>query len=162
MQMQAQSALDILGLPAFRLEVLDVVDPVPVGGTTTYKIDVTNQGSLPGDKVEIVATVPAQMRVRSARGPSTARVEGQRVMFPPVDGLQSRQTFSYSVEVEAIEPGDARFHVELRAATLQDPVIKEESTIVFAAVPGAGEAPNAPPKPPSPPPPSAAEPPAAG
>jgi uncharacterized repeat protein (TIGR01451 family) len=162
MQMQAHSALDILGLPAFRLEVLDVVDPVPVGGTTTYKIDVTNQGSLPGDKVEIVATVPPQMRVTNARGPSTPQIEGPHVIFPPVDGLQSRQTFSYSVEVQAVEPGDARLHVELRAATLQDPVIKEESTIVFAAIPGAGEAPNAPSKPPSPPPPSAAVPPPSG
>jgi uncharacterized repeat protein (TIGR01451 family) len=161
-QMQAQSALDILGLPAFRLEVLDEIDPVPVGGTTTYKIDVTNQGSLPGDKVEIAATVPTQMRVTNAHGPTTPRIEGQRVIFPPVDGLQSKQTFSYSVEVQAVEPGDARFHVELRSATLQEPVIKEESTIVFAAVPGAGEAPNAAPKPPSPPAPSASEPPPAG
>ena len=83
MQTKAQSALNILGLPAFRLEVLDEVDPVPVGGRTTYKIDVTNQGSLPGDRVEIVATVPAEMKVVNANGPAKARIEGPHVFFLP-------------------------------------------------------------------------------
>ena len=152
MQTKAQSALEILGLPAFRLEVLDEVDPVPVGGRTTYKIDVTNQGSLPGDRVEIVATVPVEMKVVSANGPATARIEGQHVFFPPVDGLQPKRTFSYSVEAEAVRPGDARFHVELRSASLQDPVIKEESTIIYAAAPGTDAAPSPEAKPPAGPP----------
>ena len=83
MRTKAQSELKILGLPAFRLEVLDEVDPVPVGGRTTYKIDVTNQGSLPGDRVEIVAAVPAEMKVVNANGPAKARIEGQQFFFRP-------------------------------------------------------------------------------
>jgi uncharacterized repeat protein (TIGR01451 family) len=139
LQVQDEAAVEIRGLPAFRLEVVDVDDPIEVGGKTAYKIDVTNQGSLPGNQVEIRALVPRQMKVINANGPSQPRVEGQQVLFPPVDSLQPGQTLNYSVEVQALEPGDVRFRVELRSATLSSPVIEEESTTVVA--PAAGTAP---------------------
>jgi uncharacterized repeat protein (TIGR01451 family) len=141
LQVQAEAALEIRGLPAFRLEVVDVDDPIEVGARTMYKIDVTNQGSLPGNQVEILAIVPPQMRVVNANGPSRPRIDGQRVTFPPVDALAPKQTLSYSVEVEALAPGDVRFRVELRTATLRDPVIEEESTNIYAPSAGAGPAP---------------------
>jgi uncharacterized repeat protein (TIGR01451 family) len=131
LQVQAEAALEIRGVPAFRLQVYDVTDPIEVGGRTTYKIEVTNQGSLPGNQVEIVALVPQQMRVLSANGPSVPRVEGQRITFPATDGLQPKQAFNYTVDVEALTPGDVRFHVELRSATLGEPVIEEESTRIL-------------------------------
>jgi hypothetical protein len=96
---------------------------------------------LPGNQVEILAIVPPQMRVVNANGPSRPRIEGQRVTFPPVDALAPKQTLSYSVEVEALAPGDVRFRVELRTATLRDPVIEEESTNIYAPSAGAGPAP---------------------
>src|SRR5205823_993934 len=45
LQARDEAAVEIRGLPAFRLEVFDVVDPVPVNGRTAYKIAVTNQGT---------------------------------------------------------------------------------------------------------------------
>jgi hypothetical protein len=165
-QASAEAAIEIRGLPAFRLEVVDLKDPVEVGGKTTYKIDVMNQGSLPGNQVEIHAIAPPQMRVLNADGPTKPKVDGQRVAFPAVDGLQPKQTLHYSVDVEAIQgAGDVRFRVEMRTATLRDPVIEEESTIIFAGAPGsmsestpapspaptAGPAPGLPPSTPPPP-----------
>jgi hypothetical protein len=157
LQAQTEATVEIRGIPAFRLEMIDTVDPVPVGGRTVYKINVTNQGSLPGNQVQIVAMVPAEMRPINANGPVQARIEGQRVTFGPVDGLLPKQTFGYSVEVEALRAGDLRFHAELRAATLTEPVIEEESTHVYMPVPGAGQpvpsnAPAAPPSAPASPP----------
>jgi hypothetical protein len=95
--------------------------------------------------VEILAIVPPQMRIINANGPSKPRIEGQRITFPPVDSLAPKQVLNYSVDVEALQPGDVRFHVELRSATLREPVIEEESTNIYAAVPGAGPTPAAPP-----------------
>src|SRR5262249_32271149 len=60
LQVQAEAPIEIRGVPAFRLEVIDLDDPIEVGARTTYRIDVTNQGSLPGNKVEIVAIVPKE------------------------------------------------------------------------------------------------------
>ena len=44
LKVQAERRSKSGGIPAFRLEVVDVDDPIEVGGTTTYRIDVTNQG----------------------------------------------------------------------------------------------------------------------
>jgi uncharacterized repeat protein (TIGR01451 family) len=159
-QERAEAGLEILGLPAFRLEVIDVDEPVELNGRTSYKISVTNQGSLPGTGVEIVALAPPQMRVLDARGPTQARVgeataEGQQIVFPAVESLAPGQTLNYAVDVQAVQAGTARFRVELRATTLERPVVEEEPTTIYA--PGNGPpprdgAPATPPGPATPPP----------
>ncbi len=164
LQERAELPIEILGLPAFRLEVIDVDEPVEVNGKTSYRISVTNQGSLPGTGIEIVAIAPPAMRVLDARGPSQAKIEepkaeGQRIVFAAVEALPPGQTLNYTVDVQALQPGTVRFRVEMRAATLERPVIEEEPTTIFASgngpapPPGGAPAPQLPPTN-SPPPPS--------
>jgi len=137
LQVQAEAGVEIRGLPAFMLEVVDNPDPIEVGGRTTYTINVTNQGSLPGNQVQITAYVPKQMRVINARGPSTPRIDGNTITFPGVDSVQPKQKLEYIVEVEALQAGDVRFRAELRSQTLGAvPVIEEESTNIYDAGPG--------------------------
>jgi uncharacterized repeat protein (TIGR01451 family) len=131
LQEQAEASLEILGVPAFLLEVTKSGDPVQVGGKVTYRIAVTNTGTLPADQVEIVATVPDKMKVSGSTGPATARVEGNRLIFPGVNALQPKQTLNYTVEAQALQAGDVRFKVELRSTSLREPVVKEESTNIF-------------------------------
>ncbi len=130
-QEQAEAELEILGLPAYLLEVRKVGDPVPVGSKMTYQVAVTNTGTLPGTGVEIVVRVPAEMQVTNTAGPTQARVDGQNVFFPALDALQPKQTATYNVEVLALRPGDVRLQAELRSTTLREPVIKQESTNIF-------------------------------
>ena len=50
--------------------------------------------------------------------------------------LAPGQQVTYTVEVQAIQPGDARFRAELRSATLSKEVIGEESTTILpSAIP---------------------------
>jgi uncharacterized repeat protein (TIGR01451 family) len=153
LQARAEAAIEIRGLPAFRMEVVDTPDPVVLGGKMSYKIDVTNQGSLPGNQIVIVATVPNEMRVINANGPSKPIIEGQRVTFPPVDSLAPKQTLHYSIDVEALKVGDVRFQAELRTSTLREPVIEQESTHIIPVepvAPGTAPAPRSSPPPASP------------
>jgi uncharacterized repeat protein (TIGR01451 family) len=166
LQERAEVPIEILGLPAFRLEVFDTPDAIEVNGKTSYRINVTNQGTLPGAAIEITAQAPPQLRVVDARGPSQAKVEeakadGQRIVFSPVEALAPGQTLSYTVEVQAQQAGSVRFRVELKASTLERPVVEEESTTIFAPGNGPGAtpgpaAPNPGPAPagPQPPPPN--------
>jgi uncharacterized repeat protein (TIGR01451 family) len=135
-QEQAQAALEIRGVPAFGLEITKVGDPVAVGGKITYKVNVTNTGSLPANQIEITAIVPNQLRVVAANGPSTPRIEAGKTVFPAVDSMQPKQVLTYTFEAQGVQPGDARFRIELRAGALTDPVTKEESTNVYAPVNG--------------------------
>jgi uncharacterized repeat protein (TIGR01451 family) len=131
-QVKSEASLAIRGLPAYRLQVVDLKDPIQVGEQTTYKIDVTNQGSLAGNQIQITADVPPQLRIINIRGPVQAKVEGQRITFPPVEALQPKQMLTYEVEVQALQPNDAHFHVELRSPDLTDPLKVEESTTIYA------------------------------
>jgi uncharacterized repeat protein (TIGR01451 family) len=141
-QEQTETTLAILGVPAFGLEITKSGDPALVGGKVTYKIGVTNTGSLPANQVAITAIVPKEkLQVLNTDGPMKARIDGDRVIFPPVEALQPKQTLSYTVETKALQAGDVRFRVELGSGSLSAPVIKEESTSIYPPTNGTGPAP---------------------
>lgn len=137
-----EAAVEILGVPAFAIDVKDVGDPVEVGKRVTYRIAVTNTGSVPAGQVEIKATLPPELQLVAggARGPSAPSVAGQVITFAKVDNVAPQQTLEYTVEAQGLRPGDVRFRVELRAQSLREPVLREESTRVFQPAPGPGAA----------------------
>ena len=132
-RVETEADIQVRGLPAFRVDVKDRDDPLEVGKRTTYAIEVSNQGTLPGSQVQVVATIPPEMRFESASGPATYKVEGSKVTFAAIDGLAVGQTWKYAVEATALKPGDARFQVELKSSSLSDPVVVQQSTTLFAA-----------------------------
>jgi hypothetical protein len=131
LQAKTESAIEINGLPALGIELRDSADPIEVNGTTTYDIEITNRGSLAGTGIEIVAVVPPQLKVIRTRGPTEPRIEGGRVTFPAMATLPVGQKIAYGVEVQAVGSGKPIFQVELRSATLREPVIQQESTTVI-------------------------------
>jgi uncharacterized repeat protein (TIGR01451 family) len=131
LEAQDKAALEIRGVPAYRLELVDMDDPVEVGNKTTYKIDVTNQGSLPGHQVQITCYIPPEMEYVDTQGTVKPQVNGRTVTFPAVDALKPQETVTYLLDVRALKAGDARFKVELRSTHLGSPVIKEESTTIY-------------------------------
>jgi uncharacterized repeat protein (TIGR01451 family) len=130
-RVEDRANLEILGIPAYRLQVEAKGDPVEVGKRMTYQITVTNTGSLPANKVVIKATIPPELKLVTVSGPSKETIAGQVVTFAAVDGIQPKQAVTYVLEVEGVKPGDVRFRAELLGETLQQPVIKEASTTVF-------------------------------
>jgi hypothetical protein len=128
---EAEANLEIRGLPAYRLNVTPRDNPVEVGGRTTYLIEVVNQGSLEGRQVQVMATVPQQMRILDAKGPAAHTSDGQKITFVPLDGLRPQQAWSYAIDVQAIAAGDARLQAELRASTLGEPVVVQKSTTIY-------------------------------
>jgi uncharacterized repeat protein (TIGR01451 family) len=145
---RAETALEIRGAPGLRLELLDTRDPIEIGDSTTYEIRVTNQGTLEANGIEIVATVPPEMKLRSAVGPenSQAKIEGRKITFPAQDNLQPGRELAYTVVVEASEAGDARFNVELKSTSLgPEPVRKSESTNIYKPTANGGAGVSVPP-----------------
>jgi len=51
-----------------------------------------------------------------------------KVVFGPLEELQPGQTATFTIEVEAIQGGDARFRAEVRAAHLTGTLKEEQST----------------------------------
>jgi uncharacterized repeat protein (TIGR01451 family) len=129
---RAEAALEIRAVPAYALDVQKTGDPVAVGGRVSYRITVTNTGSLPGNQIDIRVVMPKELQVLNTDGPAKGRVDGNTVVFPIVDSLPPKQTFTYTIDAQGLQPGDVRVRVELRTSTLRDPLLKEQSTTIFA------------------------------
>jgi hypothetical protein len=113
----AEAVIEILGVPALQLEVMESTDPVEVGRRLTYTVRVRNTGSLAG---------PLR-----ASGPRTGRIDGQRVTYPPLDGVRPGEAALFTIEAEVLSTGDARFRAELKAMSMGSPVRVEEPTRVL-------------------------------
>lgn len=127
---KSQRAL-IEGIAGVSFEVLDVSDPIEVGGTTAYEIRVINQGTKAASNVRVAALLPAGMQPVEASGPVAHILDGGQVVFEPLARLAPKADTTYQVRVRAQQQGDMRVRVQLLSDEMQTPVTKEESTRVF-------------------------------
>lgn len=127
----AQAQLDVRGVPAVLLEVVDVADPIELGASETYEIRVTNQGTAPDTNIVISATLPPQMQLVSADGPTPGSVSGQKVTFAPLATLPPKAAQVYRVVAKGLSEGDVRFHVSLQTDQTETPVEETESTHIY-------------------------------
>jgi uncharacterized repeat protein (TIGR01451 family) len=119
------------GVAAVLFTVVDVDDPVEVGGQATYEIKVVNQGSKAASRVTIGALLPPQLRLVSAEGPSQHRIDRDRVIFEPLPRLAPKADITYRIVAQGIAEGDSRIKVQLQTDEMNEPVTKEESTRVY-------------------------------
>ncbi len=122
---------EVKGVPAILLECVDDPDPIEVGGSLTYTIVVTNQGTAVGTNIVIKCTLPAEQEFVSADGPSQAQVSGKQVQFAPLPSLAAKAKAAYRVTVKGTAVGDVRFAVELTSDQISTPVNETESTHIY-------------------------------
>lgn len=127
--------IEVKGQAAVLLEVVDVSDPIEVGGQETYEITVTNQGTADDTNIVIAATLPNEMKFISANTADAQnvsfQVSGQSIKFAPVASLAPKAKLRYLVVAEATAVGDLRFAVQLDSDVLDTPVNETESTHVY-------------------------------
>lgn len=132
------------GIPAMRMEVIDLADPVEKGGETTYEIRITNTGSKADREVRLDCSWPAKLELVSVSGPTKDLVHlgdghgsgpeaviTNSVMFSPIDELAPKTEAVYRLKMKAVAAGDVRFTASLTSKHLTTPVTKTESTRVF-------------------------------
>ncbi len=132
LEAQQEHALQVEGIAALLFGVADKVDPIEVNGQTAYEIRVVNQGSKAATNIQFTAIVPEGLRPVSAEGPTPETIDGQQVVFGPLDRLPPKEQAVFRVMVEGAAAGDHRFRVQMTSGEIETPVIKEESTRVYA------------------------------
>lgn len=120
--------MQVTTLPALLLAFFDNTDPVRVGDITTYTLRVTNQGTGPDQKVQVVVTLPQGMEYVDASGPVQARAEGNKLTFGPIDSVAPGQNLTWSIRARATNPGDVQAKAELTSQYLGQPATAEEPT----------------------------------
>lgn len=128
---KADGSVAVEGVPALRLEVADVEDPVEVAGEIVYEIRVVNQGSCPCTGIRIHCDVPDGLTAIDATGANPGRIQGNKVSFEPLPKLATKADAVFRVRVRGDQPGDYRFKVQMQCDQLRLPVNKEESSRVY-------------------------------
>lgn len=125
---QTSCSTKVSGIPAVLLEVIDIEDPIEVGGNETYEIVVTNQGSAEGTNIKIVCTLEDTQQFISAGGATQAKANGQVIEFAPLPSLAAKQKASWRLVAKAVKAGDVRFSVRMTTDQTERPVEETEST----------------------------------
>jgi len=119
------------GIAAPHMCMVETVDPICVGESSTYRVCITNRGSADDSNVKLVIKFSKELTPQSFTGPTSGRIVGNSVEFDPLDKLGIKQSVEYSVTVKAISAGDARAEATLSSDTLTIPVSDVENTHVY-------------------------------
>jgi uncharacterized repeat protein (TIGR01451 family) len=121
----------VAGIAAPHLEVVDVEDPVEIGGTTTYMVTVSNEGSAADSNIRLVCTLDDKVQYVSSAGATPGSVMGKTVNFAPLRSLDSKSKATWRVIVRGVQPGDVRFKVAMHTDQLSLPVEVTEATHIY-------------------------------
>ena len=123
--------MQIKGIPAILLEVVDIDDPIEVGSNVTYVITVTNQGSAMGTNIRLTCTVPPEQTYVSADGPAQGSLDGKTITFAPLPSLSPGAKATYRVTCKGSSQGDSRFKVSMISDQINRTVDETESTNIY-------------------------------
>lgn len=130
-EQQAKMSTQIAGIPAIRLEVIDLQDPVQVGENTTYEIRIKNQGSAKDLNVQVQGQLPASLQFVDARGDTSVENQGQQLQFGKIDELAPGEMISWYIQAKANEAGKAIFKIQMTSDASKRPVNEEEPTTLY-------------------------------
>ena len=131
LQAKFESSVAIIGTPALTAELVAPMGFLSVGKNAVFQVRVKNSGTLPARNIDVSAAIPAELKL--VRATAHANVDGRadvsgNVTFPTLDQLNAGATATFTIEVQAIQTGDARMQTQVKAASLTAP-LKEEQAI---------------------------------
>lgn len=127
---QAQAVTEWEGAPGVLTEITDTNDPIRVGGSTTYEIRITNQGTFKPVNARVKLILSDNVRAVSAEGDARGTITGQEIVFDDVL-LKPRGVIKLRVPVQAVKSGVAKARLEFMSSFLPEPFVKEESTFIY-------------------------------
>ena len=119
------------GIAAIKFEVVDIQDPVPVGGKTRYEVRIVNQGTKAANNILLNVALPNNLKPVACKGPTRYTVKNNTLHFEKLLRLAPKADVAYYVEVQCLAAGDARIKVQLSTDEITTPILKEENTRVF-------------------------------
>src|SRR5690606_14973337 len=98
---QQATTMSLRGIPAVLIEVVDKVDPVPVGENTVYEISVKNQGTERDTNIQLTATLPESMEFVRGDGETNVSAEGQTINFGQLQEIAPGDVVSWTIQIKA-------------------------------------------------------------
>lgn len=115
-----------------RLSLADLDDPVQIGGATSLVCTVTNNGTAPSGRLDLVIVLPDQSRIVGDPSPSRVRIDGANVGFDSISSLPPGGHATFEVSYRVPVAGSARATAIVTGAEL-DGSLESTCTTLFAA-----------------------------
>lgn len=126
---------EVVGSVGLQIQHYDTTDPVEVGETTIYVIELLNQGWKEANNVEVVDTIPPETSFVTAtvEGMSNINftVNGQKIQFDVIRALVPKEKVTFRVSVKAEKVGDLLNTIEVRSDEFVKSIVKQEGTKAF-------------------------------
>jgi uncharacterized repeat protein (TIGR01451 family) len=129
---RTEAKVTVEGLVALSFEIKAADGAVEVGNETAYDITVVNQGSKAAANVQVTAIVPPGLRATNGQGASRFVAQGDRVAFAPLPQLAPKAEAKFRIQVQGLRAGDQRTKIMVTADEVQEPITKEQGTLVYA------------------------------
>ncbi len=128
----AEQALSVEHLVDVFFDIDDVIDPIEIGSDTSYRVRVVNQGTKAATNIQLQVDFPPGLKPMSVDGSLRHNINGQRIVFEPINSLTPGDQISVVINSRGETAGDHRVAVSLRADGRQTTVSKEETTRVYS------------------------------
>jgi uncharacterized repeat protein (TIGR01451 family) len=130
--MEAFLDIEIIGIPAMHISTYDTEDPVEVGKTTVYVVEVRNEGTSNCTVVVMKSRIPEEMELLKAEGPGvSSKQEGEFLVFDAVPVLPPGEKLTFKILCRATKPGSAKHAATLRYNEFIRDITDEEGTSVY-------------------------------
>ena len=131
-QAEYEHTTAVQALTELAFTVQDTQDPIEVDAETTYEIRVANNGNTAATNVQLAAVFPDALTPLRGDGPTKVLIEGQQVFIAPIDEIGGRDEVVYRIAAKGIGAGDHIIAVQIVSDEVPTPVVKQESTKVYA------------------------------
>jgi uncharacterized repeat protein (TIGR01451 family) len=120
------------GPSTIHVEIADTVDPVKVGGETTYHVSVENKGPSSQFNVVVSVTLGDELKLEGISGPVQGSVLPGVIRFAPIKELRSGEpALTYELRMRAVKAGTAQLRVEVASQGQSRPATAEQTTQVI-------------------------------
>ena len=123
-------------VPTINIDGYDTADPVQVGDTTTYMIEICNKGKKASTQIQLVFTLDSKAEYVSHEASVLGRklqgtVSGNTVTFDIIALLNPGDQATYKVTVKAVKAGSALGTTTITCAEFSKPFQKQEPTTFY-------------------------------
>jgi hypothetical protein len=91
-----------------RLSIADLDDPVDVGSATTLVCTVTNNGTSPTGRLDLVVVIPDQARLVGDPRPSRVRIDGSTIAFDSIQSIPPGGSETFEMSYRVSSPASAK------------------------------------------------------
>jgi hypothetical protein len=91
-----------------RLSIADLDDPVQVGAATTIVCTVSNNGTAPSGRLDLVVALPDQARLVGDPRPSRVRIDASTIAFDSIQSIPPGGSETFEMSYRVSSPSSAR------------------------------------------------------